>query len=148
MVPLVVRSHYSLMWGTASPREICRTARRLGYDRLALTDTDNLYGLWPFLQSCRAEGITPVVGAEITEPGEYFGEMAAISGEPRSASVISKGRCTVKRYPGDKLEEVIAKYPDISSQLFKTMTSRLQKSNQITVKLAGGSRKSGPPSSR
>ena len=84
--------------------------------------------------------------AELTEPGEYFGEMAAISGEPRSASVISKGRATIKRYPGDKLEEIIYKYPDIAAKLFITMTSRLQKSNQITVKLAGGgARKPGPP---
>ncbi len=84
--------------------------------------------------------------AELTEPGEYFGEMAAISGELRSASVISKGRTTVKRYPGDKLEEIIHKYPEISAQLFTTMTSRLQKSNQITVKLAGGgARKPGAP---
>ncbi|RLF58749.1 MAG: type IV-A pilus assembly ATPase PilB, partial [Thermoplasmata archaeon] len=29
--------------------------------------------------------------AEIAEPGEYFGEMAAISGEVRSATIISKG---------------------------------------------------------
>jgi DNA polymerase-3 subunit alpha/error-prone DNA polymerase len=57
------------MWGTASPRQICRAARRMGYDRLALTDTDNLYGLWPFLAACRREGVTPIVGAEITDPG-------------------------------------------------------------------------------
>jgi DNA polymerase-3 subunit alpha/error-prone DNA polymerase len=57
------------MWGTASPRQLCRAARQLGYDRLALTDTDNLYGLWPFLTACRREGITPIVGAEVTEPG-------------------------------------------------------------------------------
>ncbi len=69
MIPLVVRSHYSLMWGTPSPRQLCRAARQLGYERLALTDTDNLYGLWPFLAACRREGITPIVGAEITEPG-------------------------------------------------------------------------------
>lgn len=68
MVPLTVRSHYSLMWGTASVGALCRTARRLGYDRLALTDTDNLYGLWPFLHACRREGLTPIVGAEITDP--------------------------------------------------------------------------------
>ncbi len=57
------------MWGTASPRQLCRTARQLGYDRLALTDTDNLYGLWPFLTACREEGITSVIGAEVTDPG-------------------------------------------------------------------------------
>ena len=39
----------------------------MGYTRLALTDTDNLYGLWPFLAACGREGITPVVGAELTD---------------------------------------------------------------------------------
>lgn len=75
--------------------------------------------------------------AELTEPGEYFGEMAAISGEQRTASIISQGRSTIKRFPGDKLDEIIDKYPDVSSHLFKTMTNRLQKSNKIIVKLAG-----------
>jgi DNA polymerase-3 subunit alpha/error-prone DNA polymerase len=40
----------------------------MGYRRLALTDTDNLYGLWPFLSACRQERITPIVGAELTDP--------------------------------------------------------------------------------
>jgi DNA polymerase-3 subunit alpha/error-prone DNA polymerase len=56
------------MWGTRSPQKICAAARRLGYRRLALTDTDNLYGLWPFLSGCEAEGIDPIVGAELTDP--------------------------------------------------------------------------------
>ncbi len=84
--------------------------------------------------------------AELTEPGEYFGEMASITGEQRTASIISQGRSTVKRFPGDKLEEIIDKYPDVSMHLFKTMTKRLQKSNQIIVKLAGGGmRRPSPP---
>jgi type IV pilus assembly protein PilB len=84
--------------------------------------------------------------AELTEPGEFFGEMAAMMGEPRSASIIAQGRCTVKRYPGDKMDEIIAKYPDITTHLFKTMTVRLHKSNQIILKLAGsGSRRPSRP---
>jgi DNA polymerase-3 subunit alpha/error-prone DNA polymerase len=67
MIPLVVRSHYSLMWGTADIEALCRHAARLGYDRLALTDTDNLYGLWPFIAACEREGLRPVIGAEITD---------------------------------------------------------------------------------
>lgn len=74
--------------------------------------------------------------AKLTEPGEYFGEMAAINGEERNASVISSGRSTVKRFPGDKMDEIIEKYPEVSLHLFKTMASRLHKSNQIIVKLA------------
>ncbi len=80
--------------------------------------------------------------AELTEPGEYFGEMASLCSEPRNASVISIGRSEVKRYPGDKLDEIIHKHPDVSSHLFKAMATRLHKSNQIIVKLAGaGARK-------
>ena len=68
MIPLTVRSSYSLMWGTSYVKQVCLTAKRLGYDRLALTDTDNLYGLWPFLRTCKREGLTPIVGAEVTDP--------------------------------------------------------------------------------
>ena len=78
--------------------------------------------------------------AEISEPGEYFGEMAAILNETRTASIVSSGRCTVKRYPGDKLAELIEKYPDVSNHLFKTLVGRLQKTDRIVVQLAGGGR--------
>ncbi|NOX25232.1 MAG: type IV-A pilus assembly ATPase PilB [Deltaproteobacteria bacterium] len=74
--------------------------------------------------------------AEIVQPGEYFGEMSIITGEVRSASIVSKGRCKLKRYPGDKLPEIIEKYPDVSSHLFKTMAARLGQANSIIVKLA------------
>ncbi len=76
--------------------------------------------------------------AEITEPGEYFGEMASLMKEPRFASVVSIGRCTIKRYPGDKLLEVIEKYPDITKKIFKTLVARVQKTDRMVVKLANG----------
>ena len=66
MIPLTIRSHYSLMWGTASVRDLCRAANRLGYRRFALTDTNNLYGLVTFLTICKREGVSPIVGAELT----------------------------------------------------------------------------------
>ena len=74
--------------------------------------------------------------AEIAQPGEYFGEMSAITGEVRSASIVSKGRSVVKRYPGDKLNEIIEKYPDVAGHLFKTLATRLSQANAIMVKLA------------
>jgi type IV pilus assembly protein PilB len=74
--------------------------------------------------------------AEITEPGEYFGEMAATLKEPRTTSIISEGRCTIKRYPGEKMDELIKKYPDIAHKLFTTMASRLKKTERIVIQLA------------
>jgi type IV pilus assembly protein PilB len=76
--------------------------------------------------------------AEISQPGSYLGEMSAISGEARSATVFSKGRTTVRRFEGDKLFEVIENYPDATKHLFKSMASRLKHSNEIIMKLADG----------
>ena len=69
MVPLAVRSHYSMMRGTASIKALVRAAKAKGHDRLALTDRDNLYGLWFFLRACAREGVRPITGAEVTQPG-------------------------------------------------------------------------------
>lgn len=65
MIGLGLHSHFSLLQGTASPRALCRDARKKGYATLALTDINNLYGLWPFLAACQEEGITPIIGAEL-----------------------------------------------------------------------------------
>ena len=73
--------------------------------------------------------------AEIVEPGEYFGEMSAITGEPRSASIIAKGRATVKRFPGDKLTEVIEKYPDVAKHLFGVLAARLDSTDKRFVNM-------------
>lgn len=69
MFPLRIRSYYSLLQGTSSPAALCRRVKDLGYSGLAMTDRDNLYGLWDFLKACRQEGLRPIIGAEISEPG-------------------------------------------------------------------------------
>jgi type IV pilus assembly protein PilB len=76
--------------------------------------------------------------AEIIEPGEYFGEASVITGEARSASIVSKGRSRIKRFPGDKLPEIMEKYPDVAKQLFEESERRLQQSNLKMVKLLHG----------
>ena len=73
--------------------------------------------------------------AEIMQPGEYFGEMSAITGKPRSASILSKGRSVVKRFPGDKLSEIIEKYPEVAKHLFQVIASRLNSADEVIVKL-------------
>jgi type IV pilus assembly protein PilB len=71
--------------------------------------------------------------AEISEPGEYFGEMAAITGEARSASILSKGRSIIKRFPGDKLMDVIEKYPEVAKHLFTVLANRLNATDRTLV---------------
>jgi len=69
-VPLRVRSHGSLLLGTAAPEALIARALELGYGALALTDRDNLYLAVRFYRAARAEGLVPLLGAEVTAPGE------------------------------------------------------------------------------
>ena len=56
------------MQGTAPIKDLCRQAKKLGYQSIALTDTDNLCGMWDFIRECNFQGLQPVIGAEITDP--------------------------------------------------------------------------------
>jgi type IV pilus assembly protein PilB len=73
--------------------------------------------------------------AEIVQPGDYFGEIAAITGKERSETVISKGKSIVERYPGDKLDEIIDKFPKITSKILEQMAGRIDASTKIIVNL-------------
>jgi len=86
--------------------------------------------------------------AEIVQPGDYFGEMSAITGEPRSASIISKGRSKVKRFPGDKLTEVIEKYPDVAKHLFGILAARLDSTDKRFVNMFKQFKRSQPRQAR
>jgi len=60
-------SYFSLLRGVLSPYEICIKAKQLGYNKIALTDRNNLYGLPEFLKACGRVGIQPIIGAEVTD---------------------------------------------------------------------------------
>ncbi len=59
--------------------------------------------------------------------------MAALTGEPRSATIISKGRSVVQRFPGDKLREIMRDCPEIDESILKTIAGRL---NHLIKKLS------------
>ncbi|MGA2403761.1 MAG: PHP domain-containing protein, partial [Syntrophobacteraceae bacterium] len=67
-VHLHVHSFYSMMQGASSPEVLCREAGKAGFTHIALTDTNGFYGLVNFLEAARANGIEPIVGAEIKTP--------------------------------------------------------------------------------
>ncbi len=71
-----------------------------------------------------------VVG-EITQPNEYFGEMSALLNQPRVATIKSKGKSVVKVFPGEKLEETIENYPDISLKIIRSMITRLTEADKL-----------------
>ncbi len=69
-VHLHVHSDYSPMEGVSSLKELCETARAHGADTLALTDTNGLYGAIRFLEIAKETGLRPILGAEVSTPGQ------------------------------------------------------------------------------
>ena len=59
---LEVHSHFTLLGATPSVPELAARAREDGLTRLALTDTNALYGAVAFARACRAADIQPVIG--------------------------------------------------------------------------------------
>jgi error-prone DNA polymerase len=72
---LQVHSHYSLMRGVPSLEALCTAAVRRGFEALALTDTDGLYGAVRFFALAQEAGLRPILGAEVTSraPGDPDG---------------------------------------------------------------------------
>ena len=64
-VHLHTHSSYSPMWGIPTLEALCQAARTQGQDRLALTDTNGLYGAIRFLEVAKHEGLKPILGAEL-----------------------------------------------------------------------------------
>jgi CRP-like cAMP-binding protein len=71
--------------------------------------------------------------AEISQPDSYFGEMSALLGGRRTATIKSAGKSIVKVFPGDKLQETLTSYPEIAKQVIGTLVKRLEQTNEQLV---------------
>jgi error-prone DNA polymerase len=68
-VELHCHSAFSFLDGASLPHELAATAAEHGYEALALTDHDGVWGAMEFAQACRSLGVRPIVGAEVTVDG-------------------------------------------------------------------------------
>src|SRR5437762_8443638 len=68
-VELHAHSAYSFLDGASLPEELVARAAELGYDALALTDHDGVYGSLEFAQAAKHFGLRAITGAEVTLRG-------------------------------------------------------------------------------
>jgi error-prone DNA polymerase len=64
-VHLNVHSEYSALTGASSIESLCEAARARGFDAIALTDTNGLYGAVRFQEIAKQTGLKPIFGAEL-----------------------------------------------------------------------------------
>jgi DNA polymerase-3 subunit alpha len=62
---LHVHTHYSLLDGAASIKNLVAKAKEDGMTSLAVTDHGNLFGAYEFYKEASANGIKPIIGCEV-----------------------------------------------------------------------------------
>jgi len=96
-VNLHCHSHYSLLDGFGSPKDIVMRAKELGYPAAALTDHGVTYGLIELYNACMANGIKPVLGCEMyVALRTRFDKEAKVDVRPYHLTLLAKNNVGYK----------------------------------------------------
>lgn len=71
----------------------------------------------------------------ISNPGEFFGEMASVLNRARSATIISKGNSVVQVYSADNIQDMIEEHPEIAQRIIGTLAKRLSQATKEITRL-------------
>ncbi|MBD3360650.1 DNA polymerase III subunit alpha, partial [Candidatus Peregrinibacteria bacterium] len=90
-VNLHTHSHYSLLDGFGSPKDLVLRSKELGYPACALTDHGVTYGLIEFYKAAKNEKIKPILGCELyVAPRSRFDKEPKIDNKPYHLTVLAK----------------------------------------------------------
>ena len=95
-------------------------------------------GVLYFIRSGQVRvSIRSVEGVEETlrflGPGDYFGEMSVMTGEPISADVTTTLPTDLSVLDGDRFNEICEKHPLLYREVAKTVSRRLRETNQQRI---------------
>lgn len=91
-VHLNVHTCYSLQSGACTPAALCRKAKALGQEALAITDTGALYGAVEFFDECRNAGIKAIIGCEVRLVPDRRAERLPAGLEPYPLTLLCKDK--------------------------------------------------------
>ncbi len=82
-VHLHVHSHFSLLDGFGTPKNIIKQAKEHGSPAIALTDHGVLYGAIDFYNAGKEQGVNPIIGCEVyIAPGSRFDRTPGSENKP------------------------------------------------------------------
>ncbi len=71
----------------------------------------------------------------IVNPGEFFGEMASILHQKRSATITSEGNSIVQVYSAEHIQDMIEEHPEVARRIISTLAKRLSEANKKIARL-------------
>ena len=72
------------------------------------------------------------------EAGDFFGELSAIDGETRSASVIATEDSLVARMSANRFNQLVLVHSELATHLLRRLTRIIRTTNSRIVELSGG----------
>ncbi len=95
-VELHAHSAFSFLDGASTPLELAAAAEAHGYEALALTDHDGLWGAMEFAEACRDRALRPIIGTELTvnlaADGPISGDIGPKSAHRHLTLLVEDGR--------------------------------------------------------
>jgi DNA polymerase-3 subunit alpha len=70
--PLQVKTSYSILSSLNRIDKLTEEAGKMGYFSLAITDTNNMFGVYEFYLECKKNNIKPIIGMEIVNYSDRF----------------------------------------------------------------------------
>ena len=64
--PLQVKTSYSILSSLNNIQKLVQTAKEYGFQNLAITDENNMFGVMEFYLECKKNNIKPIIGIELT----------------------------------------------------------------------------------
>jgi error-prone DNA polymerase len=87
-VELSARTSFSFLSGATPPEFMVFRAAELGYDAIAITDRDGLYGIVRACEEAAKHGIRVIVGCELTLEQEGLEGVPEVPGKPSTLTVL------------------------------------------------------------
>jgi AAA family ATP:ADP antiporter len=70
--------------------------------------------------------------------GSWFGEMAVLSGAPRSATAVARTPARILSLRGDRLKELVLEMPELAFEIFRELAERLRAADRRLEERRGG----------
>ncbi len=87
-VELSCRTSFSFLSGATTPQGIVHRAAELGYEAIAITDRDGLYGIVRAHEEGEKVGVRVIVGCELTLEREGLEDVPDVPGKPTTLTVL------------------------------------------------------------